>query len=184
MRQALPHSHFADAFLYGNLFVAVTFRKAKAEDALLAFREMADNELHDVLHPLVFCFLTVVCCHLSVVTNDSLMPETLQATVADARHQITFLSSWQQNGLATKQALEDIATDILALLLVVQQGARHPLHLAIMLQEQPLDSLSFHHVFTNITPQRQKKLTLKAKFDTKVLNFEEFDRLLQQISAL
>ncbi len=111
------------------------------------------------------------------------MPEPLQAAVSDARHQVSLLRARHENRLATKQAFEDVLTDILALLHVVEQGARHPLHPCVMLHEQPLYGLAFHHVFTYNTPQRQKKLTLKAKIYTKVRNYGRFDVFRHPISA-
>ena len=45
-----------------------------------------------------------------------------------------------------EQLLEDVADHILALLHIVQQGARHPLHLGVVLSEQLLYRLSFHHI--------------------------------------
>jgi len=58
-----------------------------------------------------------------------------------------------------KQACKDVAHHILTLLLVVEDSARHPQHLGIMLLEQLLNRLTFHHVFYNNTPQKQKMLT-------------------------
>ena len=53
VREVFPHGYFADALRRGNLLVAVTFVEAQAEDALLLCREMADDELHDVVKPFV-----------------------------------------------------------------------------------------------------------------------------------
>ena len=114
---------------------------------------------------------------------NGLVPESLQATVPDARHQVAFLRTRHENRLATKQAFEDVLTDILALLHVVEQGARHPLHPCVVLHEQPLYGLAFHHVFTYNTPQRQKKLTPEAKIFTKIRFFGQSDRLPYPISA-
>ena len=107
----------------------------------------------------------------------------LQATVTDARHQVAFLHPWHENRLATKQALEDVATDILALLPVQEQRPRHSVHPGIVLHEQPFNCLVFHHVFTYNTHKRQEKLTLKAKIYTKVRIFVQFGQFLRLNSA-
>ena len=70
-----------------------------------------------------------------------------EATVADSGQQVALLRIRQQYRLPIEQTLEDVAYHILAILLVVQQGACHPLHLGIVLLEQPLNRLSFHRVF-------------------------------------
>ena len=111
------------------------------------------------------------------------VPKPLQATVSDAPHRVAFFCPRHENRLATKQAFEDVLTDILALLHVVEQGARHPLHPCVVLHEQPPYGLAFHHVFTYNTHQRQKKLTLKAKIYTKVRIFVQFGQFLRLNSA-
>ncbi len=92
------------------------------------------------------------------------VPQSLQATVADARHQVAFLCPRHKHRLPAKQTFEDVAADILALLHVEQQGSRHPLHLVVVLHEQSFYSLPFHHVFTYNTLQTKKKLTQLAFF--------------------
>ena len=82
--------------------------------------------------------------------------KSLQTTVSDTRHQVVFLRSGLEKHIGTKQTLEDVATDIFALLFVVEQGARHPLHLDVVLHEQPLDSLLFHHALL-IIPFKGRK---------------------------
>ena len=54
------------------------------------------------------------------------MADTLQTLVANARQQVAFLGVW---------------------LLIVEDRACHPQHLGVVLLEQPLDIMSFHHVF-------------------------------------
>ena len=49
--------------------------------------------------------------------------------------------------LRTQQPLKDVADYIFALLLIVEDGACHPQHFGVVLLEQPLDIMSFHHVF-------------------------------------
>ena len=71
------------------------------------------------------------------------MADTLQTLVANARQQVAFLGVWHQHRPPTEQSLNHI----LALLLIVEDRACHPQHLGVVLLEQPLDIMSFHHVF-------------------------------------
>ena len=163
VREVLPDSDLADVFCGGNLLVAVAVGEAQPEDALLLCGEVADHELHDVRQPFVLhCLRPVVCCSLSVVSDNRLVTQPLQTLVTDACHQVAFFRAWHQHHLPTKQTFEDVADHIFALLLVVQQGARRPAHLGVVLHEQPSHSLLFHQVFSYNTPQTKKKLTLEV----------------------
>ena len=87
------------------------------------------------------------------------MAQSLEALVSDARQQVVLFGVGYQDRLLMKQVLEDVADDILAFLLIVEDGTCHPIHLGIMLHKQPLTFYSFHHVFYCNTHQTLKKLT-------------------------
>ena len=75
------------------------------------------------------------------------MSQSFETLFSDARQQVALRCVGHQDYLPMKQVLEDVADHILALLLIVEDGARHPIHLGIMLLEQLLDHILFHHVF-------------------------------------
>jgi len=144
-----PYGHAADTFSRSYLLIAIPFSETKVEDALLLLCEMADDKLDDVGHALVFilCIRRLPCrCSLHAESR-FLMADALQALVANARQQVAFLGVGHQHRPPTQQSLKDVADHILALLLVVEHRARYPQHLGVVLLEQPLDIVSFHHVF-------------------------------------
>ena len=118
-----PYSYAADAFGRSYLLIAISFCETEAEDARLLCR-----------------------CNLHTESR-FLMADTLQTLVANARQQVAFLGVWHQHRPPTEQSLKDVADHILALLLIVEDRACHPQHLGVVLLEQPLDIMSFHHVF-------------------------------------
>lgn len=80
--------------------------------------------------------------------------------------------------------------DDLGILLVVQHGARHAVHLGVVLQEQPLYLFVFHcHTFTLNTLQSVKKLTSERVFLWDFLLKDKYSdipspgKILSEISA-
>ena len=144
-----PYSYAADAFGRSYLLIAISFCETEAEDALLLFCQMTDDKLDDVCYAFIFilCIRRLLCrCNLHTESR-FLMADTLQTLVANARQQVAFLGVWHQHRPPTEQSLKDVADHILALLLIVEDRACHPQHLGVVLLEQPLDIMSFHHVF-------------------------------------
>ena len=157
-----PYGNPADALGDSNLLVAAPAAEAEVEDTLLLRRQMTGNELVNVCQSFVLAVaIGNLFCHQSFfrVQFHILVTQPLETLISDARQQIAFFRIRQQDRLPMKQALEDIADHILALLLVVKDGARHPVHLGIMLSEQPLDYTLFHHVFYYNTLQTLRMLT-------------------------
>ena len=107
---------------------------------------MAHHKFHDVGQSPVGGIVLVCGFRDGSVALHGLVTQALQTAVADACQQIAFLCARHQRNVAAEQLLEDVADHILALLPVAEQGLRHPLHLGIVLSEQLLDYISFHHV--------------------------------------
>ena len=162
----LPDSHTANAFRGGNLVVAASVGKAKSEDALLLWRKVSGDKLVDVRQPFVTPFCGILLhSHPFHPSPQFFMAQPLQALVADTRQQVALFRASLQHRLPTKQVGKDVADHILALLFVVEEGARHPQHLGIVLLKQPLNFHLFHHVVYCNTLQTRKMLTPKEKND-------------------
>ena len=162
-----PNSHFADTLCDGNVFITASVGEAEVEYALFLIGEMACHELVNVRQPRIFA----VCIrnlfrlrHFLHVQFHTLMAQSFETLFSDARQQVALRCAWHQDRLPMKQVLEDVADHILALLLIVEDGARHPIHFGIMLFEQLLDQILFHHVFYCNTLQTHKTLTPKYIF--------------------
>ena len=129
----LPYGHAADALLLGYLVVAVPFGKTEAEDALLLLREVADHELDDVGEAVVIALRLIQAWLNLQVAHYGLMAQALQAPVADTDEKVMLFGLGQEHDIAPQQSLEDVTDYIFTLLLIVQEGARHSLHLGVIL---------------------------------------------------
>ena len=160
-----PYGYATDTFSGGNLLITVSVVEAEAEDALFLFGQMTGNELVDVCQSFVFYFGIVRSITCS--NGDRCMAQPLETSVADTSQKIVFRCLRHQERMSMKKTCKDVADHILALLLVVEDSARHPQHLGIVLHEQLLNLLSFHHVFYYNTLQTQKMLTSVLLFQCK-----------------
>lgn len=156
-----PYGNLADALSCGNLLVGISLRIAEAEDTLLLPGHTAYDFL-DFSQTFIFGLFVGRLSGVFLLhpTTYFLVPQALQATVADTREQILLFRARQQHQSAVQQTLEDVAADILALLLVEEDGTCHPEHPGVVLHEQPLYLVLFHCVFFyRNTPQPVKRLT-------------------------
>ena len=155
-----PYGHPADVLAGSNLLVAVSVGETEAENALFLNRQVVGNKFVNVRQPFVVC-LGVISkfCVVAALKGIRYVAQSFEALVSDARQQVTFLRVGHQDRLSIEQVFEDVADHILAFLLIVEDGACHPVHLGIMLHKQPLTFYSFHHVFYCNTHQTLKKLT-------------------------
>ena len=154
-----PYSHATDALGSSDILVAIALGETEVEDALLLFRQMTDDELNDVCYALIFiCHMGCLPCSSSLHAEPRfLVAKTLQTLVANARQQVALFGVGHQHRLTTEQTLKDVADHVFALLLIVEDSACHPQHLGIVLLEQQLDTISFHHVFFIVIPFRRSE---------------------------
>ena len=154
-----PNGNTTDTLGGGNLFIAEPVGETAAEDALLLCGQMACYELIDVSQS--FVFFRIVHWNSIATRSDGnrCMAQPLEAAVADTSQKIVLCCLRHQSHMSVKQACKDVANHILAFLLVVEDSASRPQHLGIVLHEQLLNHLSFHHVFYYNTLKTMKMLT-------------------------
>lgn len=88
-----------------------------------------------------------------------LAKEVTHTFITHASHQVSLFRIRPQDDRSSKQPFKDLADGILTGLLVIQERTGHPIHLGIMLNEQPFYFFLFHLYFTTYTRQKDEKLT-------------------------
>ena len=113
--------------------------------------------------------IDLVICMPGNADNDALavalIAQPFQTAVAHGHHQVSLSRGGQQLGVALQQMGEDLTHHVLALLPVVEQGAGHTVHAAIVLAEELFNVLSIHRlsrVFLLSIPFSEENVNLSA----------------------